>query len=259
MTFNSLFHLVRRRWISMTCGLIVTALLCVGCAILVPPTYGASAGVLLLPPKSTLGTQGNPYRALGGLEIAADVLSRAMLDSKVADSIAPPSGSASFEVAPDPTTSGPVLLVEGTDRSPSGALRTEKRVLEQMPRTLASLQEDAGAGPETLITMAVITQDKTAQTTRKSQIRALIVAVVIGLGFTLGLMLLADRRRSGSSRHRRFTNSSKRMEDGAERLASDSELEDDGLEIRRPSIGRANLGHAQASDQVRSGAGTRRP
>lgn len=192
MTTKELLRVFLRRWYVVVAGLLVTAGLCVFAVRLVPPTYTTAVSVLLLPPTSTLNAEGNPYRALAGLQLAADVLARSVSDTETVNEIAPPTGTATYEVVRDVTTSGPILLVTTQDSTDSGALDTLHAVLQVMPERLATLQTSAGAPPESLLTMSVIANTDVAEVDRKSQIRAVIVAAVLGLALTMLLAAAID-------------------------------------------------------------------
>ena len=201
MTTKELLGALLRRWYVLVGGLLVTVAICFGATQVVPASYTTAVSVLLLPPASPLA-EGNPYRALAGLQLAADVLARAVTDTSTTNEIAPPAGSASYAVVRDGTTSGPILLVTTEDTSEAGALATLRAVLDTMPKTLADLQTEAGAPPESLLTMSVIANTDVAEKSLKSLIRAVIVAATVGIGATLLLAAAVD----GSMRRRDSNN-----------------------------------------------------
>jgi hypothetical protein len=174
-----------RRWYFVVLGLLATAALCVGAMRLVPVDYIAKSSVLLLPSSSTIGTGGNPYLALGGLQVAADVLARAMTDDTITNQIAPQGGTAKYTVERDTTTSGPMLIVTATDVTNDGAVATLDAALAQAPKLLSRLQSSVGAPSDTLIGLGAITQDTIAEPVIKSQLRAVILAGVGGLALTV--------------------------------------------------------------------------
>jgi hypothetical protein len=165
----------------------------------VPADYTARASALLLPPNSTQGTGGNPYLSLGGLQGAVDVLGRAMMSEQTVSEITNNSTEETYTLQADATTSGPLLVLDVKSRSPEGALALMESVLNRAPTVLKSLQTEVGAPAESLITLAVVAEDSTATTDRKSQTRALIVVLAAGLAFTILLTIVVDaalRRRS---------------------------------------------------------------
>ena len=185
MYLSDLLRGLGRRWYVVVLGLLATAALCVGAMRLVPVDYVAQSSVLLLPSSSTIGTGGNPYLALGGLQGAADVLARAMTDDTISTQIAPQGGTAEYTVERDTTTSGPMLIVMATDVTNDGAVATLDAALAQAPKLLSQLQSSVGAPSNTLIGLGTITQDTVAQPEIKSQLRAVILAGVVGLALTV--------------------------------------------------------------------------
>ena len=197
---------IARRWYVVVVGLLATGALCWGAILVVPVQYVATSSLLILPPASTVGTGGNPYLALGGLQSAADVLARALTDSTVTERIAPQSGKASYTVVSDHSTSGPILDIEVTDVTGGGAISKLGAVLGEAPAILHKLQTDVGAPSTTMMTVATITKDAVAQSQNKSQLRAVILAGVVGLAVTFfganlldAFLLRRAARRSGQT------------------------------------------------------------
>ncbi|NMM31888.1 MAG: hypothetical protein HHJ10_12840, partial [Cellulomonas sp.] len=185
MYLSDLLRGLGRRWYFVVLGLLATAALSVGAMRLVPVDYVAQSSVLLLPSSSTVGTGGNPYLALGGLQGAADVLARAMTDDTISTHIAPQGSKVKYTVTRDTTTNGPMLIIMATDVTSDGALSTLNATLAQAPNVLRQLQSSVGAPSNTLIGLGTITQDTIAQPEIKSQLRAVILAGVVGLALTV--------------------------------------------------------------------------
>jgi hypothetical protein len=206
MNWTELLKRLGRRWYVVGFGVLATTGLCWATMQVVPVEHSATAEVLILPPKSTLNTDGNPYRALGGLNLAADVLARAVSAPQMAKQLVPTGGLTTYTVASDVTSPGPILLIESQGVDASNVMLTKDAVLAQMPLTLDSLQAQAGAPASSLLSMSLIMNDDVPTVDRKSQIRALIVAGVCGLAMTVflsvGIDALLTRRlvrlRSGS-------------------------------------------------------------
>ncbi|WP_136518714.1 hypothetical protein [Cellulomonas telluris] len=185
MYLPDLLHGLRRRWWAVLLGLVSTAALAWTAFTMVPAERLANASVLVLPPPNTVDTGGNPYLALGGLSPAADVLATAMNNGSVHESLAPPGGTSTFVVSRDFDSSGPLLLVEASDPDPDAAIALLGTVLDTMPRTFADMQTRVDVPADARLTLSVVTQDATAQVSAKSQLRAVVVALVAGLGVTL--------------------------------------------------------------------------
>ncbi|MHB1289797.1 hypothetical protein [Georgenia sp.] len=195
MQFSDLLAVIRRRWLVVVLGVVLTALLGFGATRLVPIEFEAKSSILVIPPTSTPNTGGNPYLALGGLQVVADVLARAMSDPSTVEEVTPPGGAAEFVVEPDASTSGPMLVVTTTDISPEGAVELLARVVELAPEKLSVLQSSVDAPPQTQLEIAVIAQDTEALPLYKGLIRALLVVVAAGLGLTAALTVAIDSLR----------------------------------------------------------------
>lgn len=176
---------LRRRWWAVVVGLLATAGLCYMALTYVPAEQEAKASVLLLPPRSTVGSEGNPYLVMGGLQPAADVLARALNDGQIHESLAPPHGPADFVVERDAASSGPVLVVDVTGTDPGATIAMLNDVLGAMPDLLDKLQLDVSAPTNSLITLATVASDAEAVPSTKSQMRAVLVAAAGGLAVTV--------------------------------------------------------------------------
>jgi hypothetical protein len=206
-SFSDLPRILRQRWDFTLVGLLVTALLCGLAAIAVPVKYQAKAQILVLPPHTSVGTGGNPYLALGGLQAASDVLARAMSDGKTYQLLRGQGVTGTYTVARDLTTSGPILLVVAEDSTATGALHTLSGILSQAAPRLRQLQDELSVPESTRLTSNVFTQDSTAGIQRKSQLRAILVAFAAGIFVTVMLVSAADsllsrrrRKLAGSGR-----------------------------------------------------------
>src|SRR5882757_7286153 len=132
MNFSGLPRLLLRHWYLTIAGVILTLGLCALAASYVPAKHQAKADVLLLPAAKSVGTGGNPYLELGGLDQAADVLAKAMSDSSTADSLAGAGFTGTYTVERDPTTSSPMVLVTGTDKSAASAMTMMREVVARV-------------------------------------------------------------------------------------------------------------------------------
>ena len=203
MDLSDLLRLCRRRWYVVLLGLMMTMGLVLLALRLVPATYESTADVLLLPAKTTVGPGNNPYLALDGLQTIADVVSRAMVDETSVRSVEAAGGSDRFEVSADPTTNGPVILISVDEESGAAAENTLGLVLDRLPTTLQSIQQDAGVPQAFRITSLEITENAPVEV-RKSQLRAALVALAGGIALTLLVVSIVDtvltrRREAGSA------------------------------------------------------------
>jgi capsular polysaccharide biosynthesis protein len=191
-SFSDLPRILLQRWYFTLVGLLSTVLLCGLAVSAVPVKYQARAQILVLPPRTSVGTGGNPYLALGGLQAAADVLARAMSDGQTYQQLRSQGVTGTYTVARDLTTSGPILLVVADDSTAAGALATMNGILSQAAPRLSLLQDDLSVPQNTRLTSNVFTQDSAASTQRKSQIRAVLVAFAAGVFITIMLVSAAD-------------------------------------------------------------------
>ena len=183
---------VRRRWLLLPVGTLLTVVLCLAAARLVPGQYVVTARALLVPSTSADEPLANPYLGLGGLEPATSVLARTMSSAEGARELKRSGATGAFTVEQDPMTAGPVLLVEVQDATPEAALATLTVVLQQLPRTLQQLQVQVGVPEVAMIKSAVISQDARPVIVRRSQMRAIIVAAAVGAGGSLLAICLLD-------------------------------------------------------------------
>lgn len=194
-----------QRWYFTLIGLLITLALCGLAALAVPVKYQAKAQILVLPPHTSVGTGGNPYLALGGLQAASDVLARAMSDGKTFQLLRSEGITGTYTVARDLTTSGPILLVAADDSTPEGALSTLNGILAQAAPRLAALQDDLNVPQNTRLTSNVFTRDTVASTQRKSQIRAVLVGFAGGVFVTIMLVSAVDSLLTRRRRRRAWT------------------------------------------------------
>jgi len=202
------WRLLMRRWYVVVAGLLFTVLLCAAAIKVVPVKYETNSAILLLPPKSSvIQDGGNPFLALGGLDVAAGVVARAMSDRTSQQAVAKAGATGTYTIAPDAVSGGPVLLITGDAITPAEAQKTVDVVSQLLPKELESVQDNAGISSPSQIQSRLLTRDGVALPVRKPLIRALLVAILAGLALTLlaaslvdGLMLrrVTGRRLSGT-------------------------------------------------------------
>lgn len=192
MYVDDVVRMVIRRWPILLLGLALTAGLVGAAMFLVPPSYETRSQVLLVPPVTEQGP--NPFLSLRALEGTPDVLSRAAMSQAVMDRVTAAGGSEDYEVVRDALVTGPLLTVTATGASPLEAERTMELLLEEIPAILDSLQEEEKIAEEERIVSSVLSQQDEPSTMRKDQIRAGVVAFVLGVMLTLGAAALVESR-----------------------------------------------------------------
>lgn len=212
MELNALWRAARRRWYLTAGGALVAIGLTALMVIQIGPTYKAESSVLLFPPTSSFqkkitgttqeSTQGNPYLLLGGLSQARDIVLRAMQSKPATDAFARRQPNAQYEVTPDYTTSGPIIVIDVTSKSPTDAVRGLQDAVNTIPDVLASMQSGLSLPDNGLITSRVLTTDTTPEVVHSDQIRSgILVGAVVSVVVLLLLALidgLLQARRSGA-------------------------------------------------------------
>ncbi len=181
-----------RRWYVVLLGLLST----LGLALLafdrVSPTYTATAEVLMLPPSTSVPEGSNPFLALGGLEAAGDVLSRSLSGPTTTARIEEAGGGEDYRVALDPNSPAPLVQIEAEGPTPTFALRTLDLVLAELPRQLIQIQREASVPVGAYMSSTTVTSTAEPESSLKPRIRALVVAVGVGLAGTLLFTALLD-------------------------------------------------------------------
>jgi len=192
MSLSTIWRIVLRRWYVALAGLLITIGLAAGGAVLSPPTYEAHATILLLPPKSN--QQLNPYLNLGGMQEPSDVISRALSDTETSDAIAAAGGSGKYSIARDTSTSGPIILITADATSGPQALRTAQLLIDRVGPEFDKLQAQQNVPASAYIKVLTLGKDQQAKVQRKSQLRAIIAAVAVGIVLTILLVGYTERR-----------------------------------------------------------------
>ena len=222
-----------RRWYLALLSLLATAGLCFGAMTMFPATYQATSSVFFLPPETTVDEGGNPYLQLANLDQVVDVMVRSMNSQSMIDMVKQLAPTATFEVARDYTTSGPILIVTAEDSTPESTMSSLREVTDLIPPTLANLQDTLNIAKQSQITSKELAIDQHTETVRKTQLRVLLVVAAISvIGFAL-LIALVDSLLLRRARSRTM----------------DPELTVNG---RQPAPGRQPAGAAPAPDSVRS-------
>jgi hypothetical protein len=215
MKFSDLLGSMRRQWLVVLSGLLVTVGLCIAAMNVAPPGYQAEASVLLLPAASDSAGGANPYLSLGGLKPTADAVARAMTDSGVQGRLEKAGAGGEYDIKTDPTTNGPVLLVTVTDRTPAETLNTLDLVLAEVPKVLTEMQARVPVPASALLGSSAIAQDQAAELMLKDRLRVLAAVAALGLAVTFGAVVFLDTRarQRATSRRRRTGSSGRKVVD----------------------------------------------
>lgn len=206
MSFLDVIAALGRQWMVLVTGLVTTAALGWGATVLEPPVYTARALVLLVPSEQAVGEGGNPFLALGGLDLPARVVV-AYYESDVAKArFTSGSADAEYVVAIEESTRGPVVAVDVTDGTPQRALDTLELITTSIPVELRRLQEEVDAPQDTIVSTLVLAKDERAETDTSGTVRMLIAAVGVGLvGTVVGAVAIDGLQRSRARARRPVT------------------------------------------------------
>jgi hypothetical protein len=260
MYFKDFLLGLRRRWWVALIGLVLTTVLGVATALLVPVTYTTTTSLLMLPPRSTVGLKGNPYLNLEGLGQALSVLSARVTASGPARALALTHPDIDFSVAQDTTSAGPILLITSTSPSPIEAVQVRDDLVDLTPRVLLDMQNELSVQPSSRLTFSTLAEDPLPKKEIKGQLRAVIAIVAVAGGATLlgtGYLdqLLAVRGQLMGRRRRR-----RELQQGWWDTGAESEPtglppsgSDEALEVDRPTARLQEHLLAPANDVTDSG------
>lgn len=187
MYFRELWASCRRRWYIALALLVISSGVCVMAAQAVGPEYEAEASVVLVPPRNPEAPNSNRYLDLGSLPYSVDVLARSMTSAETVEAIQQQAPNAEYEVASDPTTSAPIVLVKATSPDKKAASTMLNAVLDRIPQNLEELQERLGIRSRHQITLVLVAENPDPEPNQKSRIRLL---GVIGVGLLFGSTVL---------------------------------------------------------------------
>ncbi|WP_167137886.1 hypothetical protein [Diaminobutyricimonas sp. TR449] len=193
MKLADILRAAGRRWYVLVAGFLATAGLAYGILQIVPITYDLRASFLLIPPPlSTEERDANPFLHLGGLDIVAGVLAKALNDESTVEEVIPKGDTTEYTVQADGSVPGSVLEIVTVSEEPDVALSVTRDVLARAEVRLAELQDAVDAHPRAEIDMMVITDNTKATPDPSGLVRALIAAIGAGLAITFLLAVSVD-------------------------------------------------------------------
>lgn len=185
MSFLDVIAALGRRWIVTVLGLLATAGLVYGASTIEPPVYTARALVLLVPSEQAVGKGGNPFLALGGLDLPARVVVAYYESDAAKAQFTSGSADAEYVVAIEESTRGPVISVDVTDSTPEATLATLEEITASVPVELRRLQEEVDAPRNAIVSTLVLTKDEKAEADNSGTVRMIIAAAGLGLVATV--------------------------------------------------------------------------
>lgn len=211
MLVSDFFGLLRRRWLLLVVGFLMTVGLSGAAYGLFKPTYEITGTVLLLPPQSSSSSgDTNPYLRLDGLRQAVDLVGFSLSDQATQQEFKAISKDVEFTVQADVRTNSPVLVIDVKDDTPADALRIRDILVARAPLRLEAMQKALGVSASDRVTTTVLTLDVEAVEVGKNRLRAAVVAACVGLGLTLLTATRWDVRRR---RHPRRSKPARRSSD----------------------------------------------
>jgi hypothetical protein len=174
---------LRRQWILTGFLLILTFVAGVAAWVKMPGPYSTESMVVLLPSQQASKLNGNnPYESYGGSEsVAGDIVLRQVMDPAVITALANKGYTASYAIADDPNTSGPILDITVTGNSAAEVENTLRGVTNEVQTKLIALQ--SFLVPANRITSMVASFDPTAKLEVSKKARD--VVLIVGLGLVL--------------------------------------------------------------------------
>ncbi|MQY36729.1 hypothetical protein SRB17_47310 [Streptomyces sp. RB17] len=199
MDLAEIFRVMRRRWYVLLPGLLLTAGLIVGVALMVPVTYQSQSTVVLLnSQKATVAYDGNPFLSTEtSLTGMADSLARNLNSDGSVRELKSRGATGTFGAKLADNAQGPLmwLTVTGTDRA--AVLASDRILTTYAQQRLDQFQEQQSVAPKAMIRMTTIVppQNPVAQT--KTRLEYMVMAGCLGLVLSLvGVFYVEARRRS---------------------------------------------------------------
>lgn len=196
-----------RRWYVLLPGLVLAAAAAFGAWAVVSPSYERTATQVLLPGTGSVPNGDNPYLYMSGLGQAADVVVRALGSENIIDSVTDKYPGTTVDVSRDPTTSGPVIMIDITARSDSAAAGALHSMISQTGAVLADIQSKENVPAKFRISVAPLTTDDRSTLKQKTRMMA---AGGGGIG-VLAITLMAAALLEGLSQRRRRRDTVDRM------------------------------------------------
>jgi hypothetical protein len=190
-----------RQWVTVLLGLVLTAAACFAAVGAVPPTYRATASVVLLPGAQTLTEEdSNPFLYLGGTNPMRDVVARSVMADAVSERLLDGAVETTYQVYPD-ATAAPILVAVAEGPTSAQSVRTLEAVLEQIDRSLVEIQDGHGVVQDARVVSQQLSVQTEADQVLSSTVRAAVAVAVLGTCLTLlGAVWVDALRRSRRAR-----------------------------------------------------------
>ncbi|WP_425956196.1 hypothetical protein [Xylanimonas sp. McL0601] len=199
-TLRAMVH----RWYIVVPGLIVAGVLSALVFSHGTVQYERSASILLLPAKTSIPKNDNPFLYISGLGQTADVLVRAVGAQAVTDEVQDQHPDAQVTVARDPATPGPILVISVKSPVDAEAGTVLADMVGRSHAILARLQDDESIATPYQITASPVAVDTKGTPSQKTRMitTAGVGIVLVGATVLAAALVeaLAGRRRSARTR-----------------------------------------------------------
>ena len=153
----------------------------------VPVTYSAKGSLVLMPPRATVGADGNPYLFLGGMGQALDVLTSKLSAENTQEPILNSHPGVTYTAEPDRTSSGSVVLVTVRGKDDAQVMEALADVVGAVPETLRTMQESQAVPEDSRISLMTLVVDRAPTSDPKT--RTIAVLATAGGGAALGILV----------------------------------------------------------------------
>jgi capsular polysaccharide biosynthesis protein len=197
MDLAEIFRVMRRRWYVLLPGLLLTAGLIVGVALMVPVTYQSQSTVVLLnSQKATVAYDGNPFlSSQTSLTGMADSLARNLNSDGSVRDLKSRGATGAFAAKLADNAQGPLLWLTVTGTDKAAVLASDKILTAYAKERLDLFQKQQSVAPKAMIRMTTIVppQNPVAQT--KTRIEYLVMAGCLGLVLSLVAVFYVEARK----------------------------------------------------------------
>jgi capsular polysaccharide biosynthesis protein len=197
MDLAEIFRVMRRRWYVLLPGLLLTAGLIVGVALMVPVTYQSQSTVVLLnSQKATVAYDGNPFLSTQtSLTGMADSLARNLNSDGSVRDLKSRGATGAFAAKLADNAQGPLLWLTVTGTDKTAVLASDKILTAYAKERLDLFQKQQSVAPKAMIRMTTIVppQNPVAQT--KTRIEYLVMAGCLGLVLSLVAVFYVEARK----------------------------------------------------------------
>lgn len=195
MDFWASASLLFRRWKFFLPALILALAITGGAYVAVKPAYQAQTTILLVPPKSTFGSQNavvSPLNNYGSLNTVAAIISEAQTSQAATARLKAKGVASGYTVTPDPTGAVPELIITSSATTPAAALSQDAILTQDTLSYITSIQLSSGAPTRTFVTTQYLGRPVKATKDSKSRLRVVVAVGVVTFFLAVALTFIFD-------------------------------------------------------------------